>query len=104
MPSSISNFRPQFMRRCLSALGLLLVLASTQVSAQSTQGSIIGSVKDTVGAVIPGATVTLTNIDEGAVRSTKSNGVGDYRFQDVKAGHYSVVVEAPSFEKWEVTE
>ena len=88
------------MRRCLIMLGLLLVLACTQVRAQSTQGSIIGSVKDTAGAVVPGALVTLTNAEEGTIRTTKSNGIGDYHFQDVKAGHYSVEVSAPSFEKW----
>ena len=91
------------MRRCLTALGLLLVLACTQGRAQSTQGSIIGSVKDTAGAVIPNATVTLTNTNEGTVRTTTSNGVGDYHFEDVKAGHYSVEVSAPSFEKWQLT-
>ncbi len=89
----------------LATLSLLLViaLASTQAGAQATQGSIVGSVKDTAGAVVPGATVTLTNTDEGAVRTTKSNGVGDYHFQDVKAGHYSVEVSAPSFEKWKAS-
>jgi Carboxypeptidase regulatory-like domain len=91
------------MQRCLSALGLLLVLACTQGLAQSTQGSIVGTVKDTAGAVVPGATVTLTNTDEGAVRTTKSNGVGEYHFQDVKAGKYSVEVTAAGFEKWAVT-
>ncbi len=89
----------------LAALSLLLVLAlaTTQARAQATQGSIVGSVKDTAGAVVPGATVTLTNTDEGATRTTKSNGVGDYHFQDVKAGHYSVEVSAPTFEKWKAS-
>ena len=91
------------MRRCLIMLGLLLVLTCTQVRAQSTQGSIIGSVKDAAGAVVPGALVTLTNAEEGTVRTTKSNGIGDYHFEDVKAGHYTVQVEAPSFEKWVAT-
>ncbi|MGA2807612.1 MAG: carboxypeptidase regulatory-like domain-containing protein [Terracidiphilus sp.] len=83
-------------------LGLVLVLAlaCTQTSAQATQGAIVGSVKDKAGAVVPGATVTLTNAEEGTVRTTKSNGVGDYRFLDVKAGHYSVAVLAQGFEKW----
>jgi hypothetical protein len=90
-------------RRCLTTFGLLLVLACTQVRAQSTQGSIIGSVTDKAGAVVPGAVVTLTSTDEGTVRTTKSNGVGDFHFQDVKAGNYSVEVSAPSFEKWKVS-
>ncbi len=89
----------------LMALSLLLVLAlaSTEARAQATQGSIIGSVKDAAGAVVPNAIVTLTNTDEGTVRTAKSNGVGDYHFQDVKAGRYSVEVSAPTFEKWKAS-
>jgi hypothetical protein len=90
------------MQRALTLAGLLLVfaLASLQGRAQSTQGAIIGSVKDAAGAVVPGATVTLTNTAEGESRTTTANGIGDYRFLDVKAGHYSVEVTAPGFEKW----
>ena len=89
--------------RLFTALALLLALCSTQSRAQSTQGSILGSVKDAQGAVIPNAVVTLTNTDEGTVRSAKSNGVGDYRFQDVKSGHYAILVSAPAFEKWAIS-
>ncbi|MGA2653677.1 MAG: TonB-dependent receptor [Terracidiphilus sp.] len=96
-------FRQQSPQRPGALIGLLLVLACGQGQAQSTQGAIVGSVKDASGAVVSGATVTLTNTDEGAVRTTKSNGVGDYRFQDVKAGRYSVEVAAPNFEKWVVS-
>src|SRR5580698_3412900 len=62
--------------RCFStALGVLLALVLSFVPgyAQSTQGAILGSVKDPVGATISGAEVTLTNTDEGIVRTTKSN-------------------------------
>src|SRR5271163_4903151 len=93
----------QSMRRCLTVLGLLLVLCCSLGRAQSTQGSIFGAVTDKAGAVVPGASVTLTSTDEGAVRTTKSNGVGDYRFEDVKAGRYSLDVSATSFEKWSAT-
>jgi len=106
MFKSTSNSCEKFQRRYLAVIGLLLVLAlSTMESgAQSTQGSIVGSVKDVGGAVVPGASVTLTNTDEGTVRETKSNGVGDYRFQDVKAGYYSLAVTASGFEKWSATQ
>jgi hypothetical protein len=92
----------QSLRQPLAVFSLLLalVLVSAQGLAQSTQGSIVGVVKDPAGAVVPGASVTLTNIAEGTVRTTESNGVGDYRFQDVKAGQYTVLVVAPSFERW----
>jgi hypothetical protein len=93
----------QSLQRPHLLIGLLLVLACIQGRAQSTQGAIVGSVKDASGAVVSGATVTLTNNDEGAVRTTRTNNIGDYRFQDVKAGHYSSEVAAPNFEKWAVT-
>ena len=51
----------------------------------------------------PNATVTLTSTEEGTVRTTTTNGVGDYHFEDVKAGHYSLVIAAPSFEKYQIT-
>jgi hypothetical protein len=96
----------QIQRRPFAFLGLLLLLAlsCSHGWAQATQGAIIGVVKDTAGAVVPGATVKLTNSAEGAIRTVKSNGVGDYRFLDVKAGRYSIEVAAPDFQKWSATD
>lgn len=91
--------------RFFSLVILLIILAAIGPSgyAQSTQGSIVGSVKDPGGAVVPGATVTLTNTGEGTARTAKSNAVGDYRFLDVIAGTYSISVTAGGFEKWDAT-
>ena len=100
MHKLIDSYRQKSIRRCLGLLGLLLVLPFVQGFAQSTQGSIVGTVTDSAGGVVPGALVTLTNAEEGTVRTTKSNGVGDYRFEDVKAGHYSAEVTAGNFERW----
>ena len=85
------------------AVALMLALACHHGLAQATQGAIVGSVTDAAGAVISGATVTLTNTAEGAVRVSKSNAVGDYRFLDVKAGTYSLSVGATNFDKWTAT-
>jgi hypothetical protein len=71
--------------------------------AQSIQGSIIGTVQDKAGAVVPGATLTLENLDDGSVRTATSSGSGDYQFLDTKAGHYSLVVTGTGFEKWSTT-
>ena len=87
----------------LAFIAILLVLVCVSGRAQSTQGAITGSIKDAAGAVVPGASVTLTNTDEGTTRTARSNAVGDYRFLDAKAGRYSVEVSAPGFEKWNVT-
>ncbi len=96
-------FKP--FRLAMTVLGLFLVLALTmgRINAQSIQGSIQGTVKDTKGAVVPGAEVTLTNLDAGTVRSIKSSGVGEYRFEDLVAGNYSLAVTAPGFGNFEVT-
>ena len=104
----MSSYAPQLknrLQRLSALLGMVfaLVLASATSYAQTTQGSIVGSVKDAAGAVVPNATVTLTNTDEGAVRTIRTNSVGDYRFLDAKAGHYSVDVTAAGFDKWSAT-
>ena len=73
------------------------------LAAQTTQGAILGEVKDATGAIVPGATVTLTDNDEGSVRSTVSSAAGEYQFLDVKSSHYTILVSAAGFEKWTVT-
>ncbi|WP_446743564.1 TonB-dependent receptor [Silvibacterium acidisoli] len=72
-------------------------------AAQAVHGAIVGTVTDGNGAVVPGASVTLTDTDKGVVRTTTSSGVGDYQFLDADADHYMVVVEAKGFEKWSTT-
>jgi hypothetical protein len=85
----------------IAALSLMVsFLAGSPGLAQSIQGSIIGTVTDKASAVVPGATVTLTNLDEGSIRTTVSSSTGEYQFIDTKAGQYSVEVSAPGFERW----
>ncbi|NYF80029.1 TonB-dependent receptor [Granulicella arctica] len=78
-------------------------MATTPLFGQSTQGSILGEVKDSSGAIVPAAEIVLTNTDEGTVRSTHSNSTGSYQFLDVKSAHYAIEVSAPGFQKWVVT-
>ena len=84
---------------------ILLVACSLAITgyAQSIQGSVIGTVHDAAGAVVSGATVTLTNLSEGTMRTTVSGATGDYQFIDTKAGRYTVEVTANGFEKWAAT-
>jgi hypothetical protein len=65
--------------------------------AQVDQGTITGVVTDSAGKLIPGANVTLHNIDTGLVLNDKTNGEGAYIFSPVKIGNYSVTAEAPGF-------
>lgn len=75
-----------------------LALLSSKTFAQVDQGSISGTVKDSSGAVIPGATVTITNADTGLQFSRTTDASGFYIFTPIKIGHYSLVVSASGFE------
>jgi hypothetical protein len=67
------------------------------VSAQAGTASVFGDVKDEQGAILPGATVTLTSADTGAVRTTATSESGAYRFLAVSPGLYSLKVELNGF-------
>src|SRR5687767_9099598 len=66
-----------------STLGLCAAVLfwSSLAIAQVTTGTILGTVKDQTGAVLPGATVTATNVETGISRSATTGGRGEYRLQ-----------------------
>ena len=102
------KLRPHNQLRSHWLVATMMLIALLQITcipsmAQSTQGSILGTVKDAKDALVPGATVTLTNEEEGVVRTTKTNAAGNYLFSDVVAAHYNVVILAPGFEEWKIS-
>ncbi len=88
-------------RQTAFALSWLLLTFSLplQLHAQSTFGSIVGTVKDSSGALIPGASVSLTNTGTAAERTVTSDQHGDYSFLNLNPGKYKVSVSATGFEK-----
>ena len=82
----------------LVLLGLCCVVSGRMAMAQVDQGTITGVVKDTTGAVIPNADVTLTNTDTGFILQRKSDARGNYIFSPIKIGNYSVSAAASGFE------
>jgi Carboxypeptidase regulatory-like domain len=76
---------------------LLLTWSARPLAAQSPTGSIAGTVVDASGAGLPGATVTATQSETGAVRTTTSTGAGQFRIPLLAVGNYSVSAELPSF-------
>jgi hypothetical protein len=64
----------------------------------------LGSVKDNSGAIVPKATVRLTDTDENTSRETTTNGNGDYEFVNTKAGHYKLEVSSAGFQPYTATE
>jgi carboxypeptidase family protein len=74
-----------------------LSLMFTAAYGQSDNGRVTGSVADPTGAIIPGATVTLTNIDTGAVTKQVSGDDGTFNFAAVPRGQYKIEVARDAF-------
>lgn len=80
------------------ALLFLLALAiPILLPAQTYRGGISGTVTDSTGAVVANARVTLLGTDTGFTRQTESTSAGEFAFQDLNLGNYSVTVVAPGF-------
>ena len=98
------TFLPGF-RPASAFLGLIvavLLLWQSPALAQDTTGTVTGVVQDQTGAVIPNATVVVTNLDNRSERRTVSNGVGEFALTAVTAGlRYQLRVTAPGFETWQ---
>jgi Carboxypeptidase regulatory-like domain len=85
---------------CVLAVGLLFALTATNGNAQQITGSIVGTVSDAQGALIPAAAVNATNVDTGLSRSTTTGNDGAYRIEYLPVGAYNVAVDAPGFKRY----
>ena len=77
----------------------LFVLAAAPLMAQSTYGSILGTVRDASGALVPGAQVTLVNTGTSSSHTLTTDEQGNYSFKNIDVGRYSLTIVAPGFEK-----
>ena len=77
---------------------LVFLVVSIGSWAQDT-ASIVGTVKDSSGGVIPGAKVTVSNPEKGFTRELVSNSVGEYSAQIIPIGNYVITAEVPGFQK-----
>jgi len=89
--------------RVVSVIWAIAMPALAFAQAQAANGNIEGTVKDGSGAVLPGVTVTVTNTDTGAGRSTITNDQGAYRAILLPLGRYSITAELQGFRKYEQT-
>ncbi len=88
------------MRRIYTATLVVAVVILASISrlyAQSTAGEVAGTVMDSSGAVVPGATVTLTNTGTQIAKTITSNDSGNYVFVNVQPGTYELQVELSGF-------
>src|SRR5260370_15061831 len=74
-----------------------LVLAAIPVAAQLPTGTILGTVRDSAGASIPGAMVTLRNADTNLTKTATTEQDGSYRFPELPVGRYEIKAEAAGF-------
>ncbi len=87
--------------RAICMIVALLGLFAAGAYAQTDTGRVTGTVTDVTGAVIPGATITLANVDTGAVQTLVSNDAGFFSFAGVQRGNYKVDAGKDGFTKLE---
>src|SRR4029077_7646132 len=86
----------------LSILVILITLGATSpASAQNLYGSIVGTVTDPTGAVVPDATVKATQTETNETRTAITNHSGVYALATVAGGTYIVSIAKPGFDLFE---
>ena len=93
----IPSFRFYQKSQSLLILTVFILVASGSVRAQ-VLGSISGAVQDISGALVPGATVTVRNVDTGVTRNTTTGSKGDYNVSSIAVGNYEVRAEKEGFQ------
>ncbi|HSC78639.1 MAG TPA: carboxypeptidase-like regulatory domain-containing protein, partial [Candidatus Acidoferrales bacterium] len=88
--------------RFLFLLVSILLLAAPAY-AQVTTGTVAGTVVDPTDAVVPGATVTLANLDTGLTREMQTDDTGHFLFDRVPPGRYRLTISASNFQNIEIS-
>jgi hypothetical protein len=86
-------------QRVAFTLVFTLLLGCLALAQQET-ATLTGEVKDASGAVVPGATITITNTETGVALKSATNEQGRYTVPSLKPGPYSITVEKPGFRKF----
>src|SRR5436190_22888548 len=83
--------------RSLFFVSAAILLLASPAAAQRTTANLRGTVTDASHALVPGATVTVTNQDTGFTRTMSTNESGSYSFSELPVGRYSMKVELQGF-------
>src|SRR5947209_4228454 len=83
----------------LVALIGLIVLGNCPVLAQGFAGTITGTVKDTSGAAVPGAAVTVKHLETGLTRAVEADATGNYAIPSLPVGEYELTAEKMGFQR-----
>jgi len=85
--------------RFLLVLTILLASAGTMFGQAGATGTILGTVTDSTGAVLPGVDITVTNTGTNVVYKTVTSSAGDFNAPALNPGNYTVSATAPGFQK-----
>src|SRR3989449_2936645 len=85
--------------RFVTAIVVLIALTTCLVFAQTSAAAILGVVKDTTGALIPGVSITIKHTETGQMRTAISSETGDYIVALLPVGEYELTTTMPSFKQ-----
>jgi len=85
--------------RCFISVAATLLLGCGLASAQSTTGTVVGTVKDASGSAVAGANVKLVNTGTNAARATMTNDSGSFQFPNLDSASYQLEITAVGFEE-----
>ena len=77
---------------------ILVFVFSVGAAAQTFRGTILGTITDKSGGTVPGAKVTVRNVDTGLTRETQTSDDGSYSVRELPIGNYTVTVEKTGFQ------
>src|SRR5438132_13210163 len=99
-----SHASRKFFALSFAAVFVLTMTLASNASAQTFRGTILGTVSDPNGAVVPEATVTAKNVGTGIERSTVTDEFGNYTIAELPIGTYQVTVKKSGFQTLAVNE
>src|SRR3954468_23452298 len=84
--------------RAVFAIFVTFVLSVALARAQDTTGTILGTITDASGAVLPGVTVTIKHVDTSQMRTIVTDQGGRYRVPLLQSGRYEVTAQISGFQ------
>src|SRR5580693_5992034 len=85
--------------RLICTLFLLAIVSAGFAYSQAVNGTLLGTVTDPSGAVVPNAKVTVTEVNTNVSHSSQTNESGNFQFPDLPPGKYAITVEQTGFKK-----